>query len=129
MVKNIFSTRLLFTLLIPVLALFFTLASGCTPAIGDECTTGRDCPMEFGSVCDSTVKDGYCLIQDCVPGSCPSGSTCVEFNRNNRLCMALCESTEECRAGFDCRKDFNLEDSSVGYCYTPADTPAPGNAD
>lgn len=132
MAKKIISTRSLFSLLIAALALFFTLASGCTPVIGDECSSGRDCPMELGSVCDTTVEGGYCLIQDCDPGSCPADSACVEFDRNNRLCMALCESDSECRAGFECRKDFNLEGSSVGYCYTPAETsaaPAGTNAD
>jgi len=122
MAKKIISTRSLFSLLIAALALFFTLASGCTPVIGDECSSGRDCPMELGSVCDTTVEGGYCLIQDCDPGSCPADSACVEFDRNNRLCMALCESNSECRAGFECRRDFNLEGSSVGYCYIPAES-------
>jgi len=122
MAKSLFSTRFLLTLLIPVLALFFALASGCTSSVGDECTTGRDCPVESGSICDNTVDNGYCLIQDCVPGSCPADSTCVEFDRNTRYCMALCESDDECRAGFSCRRDYNLQDSPVGYCYVPAES-------
>jgi hypothetical protein len=104
-------------------------ASACSPAVGDECTSAQDCPAESGSVCDNTIEGGYCLIQDCEVGGCPADSVCVLFDRNTRYCMAICETDDECRAEFACRKDFNLEGSSVGYCYIPAEAPDESDAD
>ncbi len=120
MVRLLFHKQPHFQLTMLVVVALLVLLSGCSKSIGDACSTGSDCPSGVGAVCDNTIQDGYCLVPNCHPGTCPSPSICVVFDRDTRYCMAPCESAGNCRQGFACRKDYNYEGNSVGYCYEPA---------
>ena len=130
MARHLFPTGPLSSLAALGLAIFLAISTGCTPDIGDTCSSSQDCPTDLGAVCDTTIPDGYCLIQGCATGDCPSDTACVQFDRNTSFCMATCESDNDCRSGLICRKDHNLEGSPVGYCYgatgeTPRDYDLP----
>ncbi|MFW5968862.1 MAG: hypothetical protein ACOCV2_15155 [Persicimonas sp.] len=115
--------RPLFLAWIPLAAVFLVLTTGCPTSVGDECGSDGDCTDDNNAVCDTTVDQGYCTIVDCRPGNCPADSVCVEFDRDTRYCMQICEDDSECREGHACRRDQNLEDEAFGYCYHPADDP------
>lgn len=99
-----------------VAALLFISAGiggvGCAPSVGDSCETNVECPS--GAICDNTAPEGYCTFSECERGGCPEGSVCVFFDRELSFCMAACESAEECREGYTCRK----EPGPVDFCYT-----------
>ena len=96
-------------LFLPI-ALAATLC-GCFPSIGDKCESSTECPT--GAVCDITVADGYCLVQDCAPNECPPNSICVPFDDDATFCLRFCESDKDCRKGHDCLDGPD----GLGYCY------------
>jgi len=65
------------------------LATGCGVEIGDECTSDSACGQ--GRFCDLTSEGGYCTVT-CEDSTCPDNSVCVEFESNDKFCMALCDS-------------------------------------
>ena len=102
-----------------VVALAMMGATGCQPKIGDECTTAIDCSSLGDRLCDTSQPDGYCTIFNCEPDNCPEEASCVAFGteldpacqeaddgRNGRFarsfCMRICDSSEDCRAGYEC---------------------------
>lgn len=123
MAKHLFRKQLLFRLTGVLVVAAFAVLTGCSPSIGDACTSSSDCPSGVGAVCDNTITDGYCLVPNCEIGSCPSESVCVIFSQDTHFCMATCEVDGDCRDGLECRMDYNFEGESVGYCYAPAATP------
>ena len=87
--------------------------------VGGACETDADC-MDPGASCYPAVLngagtgfvDGYCLINDCVVGGCPAGSSCREIYANGgSACVADCEATSDCRdtGGYAC--------FSPGMCF------------
>lgn len=113
-------------------ALLLSLAAlaGCTPKIGDACTTSTDCSATGGRLCDTTEPGGYCTIFNCEPGSCPSEAHCVAFKDQisqaaacqnpqgsarleRTFCMAKCSKDSDCRSGYKC-VDMNAPDNAYG---------------
>src|SRR5262245_36081708 len=96
--------------------------AGCTPEIGDECTTSIDCSQQGDRLCDTTQPGGYCTIFNCEPDTCPEDeSVCVAFDfeldpachdlnatdwaRFGRtFCMAVCDDDSDCRDGYICNR-------------------------
>jgi hypothetical protein len=97
-------------------ALVTSLAAlaGCSPKIGDKCTVSTDCSVQGDRLCDPTQPGGYCTIFNCEPNRCPDEAVCVAFNEpscsspalsrrfQRTFCMAVCESDNDCRAGYFC---------------------------
>ncbi|MEO6598522.1 MAG: hypothetical protein ABIQ16_01525 [Polyangiaceae bacterium] len=92
-----------------------TLALGCTPKIGDECTVSTNCSATGDRLCDITQPGGYCTVFNCEPGTCPADSVCINFGTTSSsvapvcapsqgnspyqrsFCMATCGSDGDCR--------------------------------
>lgn len=91
------------------------LACGCSTEIGDSCSSNAECGR--GRVCDRASSGGYCTVSPCAPGTCPENSTCVEFANETTYCMALCDSGEDCRGGYQCVERENGAD----YCRQKPD--------
>jgi hypothetical protein len=89
-------------------------ASGCSPKIGDKCSVSTDCSQQGDRLCDPTQPGGYCTIFNCEPNRCPDEAVCVAFNEpscsssalsrrfQRTFCMFVCESNDDCRAGYAC---------------------------
>ncbi len=98
-----------------------SLALGCSPKIGDECTVSTNCSPTGDRLCDITQPGGYCTIFNCEPDTCPGDSSCINFGTNlspvgpactpsqgnspyqRSFCMEQCESDSDCRSGYACR--------------------------
>jgi hypothetical protein len=105
-------------------ALLFSLATACTPEIGDECTSASECvSTETDRLCLTeqieNFPGGYCTVFNCAPDSCPEEAVCVGYRTNlanseqcsdplepSRLqrnyCMRTCGSDADCRSGYSC---------------------------
>ncbi|MCA9541117.1 MAG: hypothetical protein KC620_19590 [Myxococcales bacterium] len=92
------------------LALLALLAVGCGAEIGDECNSNADCGQR--RFCDRASRGGYCTITPCTPNSCPENSVCVEFENEETYCMALCDTSDDCRTGYTC----DQETGAAPYC-------------
>ncbi len=109
--------RSLALLITAAVALMGTI--GCTPKIGDECSTALDCSTLGDRLCDVTQPGGYCTIFNCEPDACPDEAACVAFNGDldpacgtaddaqfgrfaTTFCMFVCESQDDCRTGYEC---------------------------
>jgi hypothetical protein len=120
--------RLFFSLLVLV-GLF---VAGCRPKIGDKCVANVDCAPDANTIdriCDTTSPDGYCLISDCSPDTCPPEASCVAFRGGAfTFCMAACQANEECRGPeYECVPSdpsgnaviidtVSREDGATGFC-------------
>lgn len=91
------------------------LAIGCTPKIGDDCSSSADCSVQGDRLCDTTQPGGYCTIFNCEPGTCPEDeAVCVAFNDSvcddplrtprfrRTFCMKRCDDDGDCRNGYAC---------------------------
>src|SRR6478735_4553117 len=120
-----------------------SLALGCTPKIGDDCSVSTNCSTTGDRLCDVTQPDGYCTKFNCEPGTCPDDSVCVNFGTKlspiagctpsqanspykRSFCMASCGSDSDCRDGYKCLgpTEFNavLAEHSSGnrVCAVPS---------
>ena len=94
-----------------------TLALGCKPEIGDECSVSTDCSNTGDRLCDTTQPGGYCTIFNCEPGTCPEEAICVAFYTSTSLvckdpqdeprlqrtfCLRNCDGNDDCRSGYSC---------------------------
>lgn len=102
-------------------ALPLALAAGCSPAIGDRCSTAVNCSITGDRVCDQASPGGVCTIFGCEDGSCPAEATCVRWRpEESRLtftaCMRRCDSDGGCRVdeGYACVAASDLVDPSTG---------------
>ncbi len=107
--------------------------SACGKEIGDACIVSSDCDPNGQRQCDISQKEGYCTIQGCDYSTCPEEAACIRFftgsfankacddpgcsldelcDLNNRCvprsaevryCMKTCESSDDCRDGYECR--------------------------
>ena len=84
----------------------FYVCIGCSNEIGEACQSSTQCGI--GRICDLNSKDGYCTISPCSFESCPQDSICVEFKDRQTFCMALCETSEECRDGYTCDQEYGV---------------------
>ena len=99
--------------------LLAAFAFGCTPKIGDGCTTSTNCSAQGDRLCDTTEPGGYCTLFNCEPGGCPDDSLCINFGTQlspvnqcstsqgnspyqQSFCMAPCSSNGDCRGGYAC---------------------------
>lgn len=95
------------------------LATGCTPEIGDDCSTSVDCSPQGDRLCDTTQPGGYCTIFNCEPDTCPEEAVCVAFDAQldpacgpvddsewarfvRSFCLKACEDDDDCRDGYEC---------------------------
>ncbi|MEE2787171.1 MAG: hypothetical protein VX589_07510 [Myxococcota bacterium] len=89
------------TMRILMLCMFLmSLMLACSTEVGDACSSDTDCGR--GRICDLASRGGYCTVTPCSANSCPENSVCVEFENEETFCMALCESTKDCRNGYRC---------------------------
>ena len=119
------------------IALLFTvcmLILGCEDKIGDSCSRDMDCSPNGDRSCDNTQPGGYCLIVTCSPDECPDEAACTEFttpspvfdtddadaealyeqlapNRTRTYCLAKCKKNADCRSGYHCALDVELDES------------------
>jgi hypothetical protein len=121
-------------------ALGLAAVAGCSPKIGDKCTVSTDCSLQGDRLCDPTQPQGYCTIFNCEPNRCPDEAVCVAFNEpscasaalsrrfQRTFCMLVCESDEDCRAGYRCldtngdpsRQVVDINPQSLRICAVPA---------
>lgn len=108
-----FSPGFLFVLL---LCLIGGISAGCSPKIGDDCTSSTDCSMSGERLCDTTLPGGYCTVFNCEPDTCPDESQCVAFDtaldprcKDHRwarfertFCMRRCSRDGDCRKEYVC---------------------------
>ncbi|MCC7542994.1 MAG: hypothetical protein IT379_42655 [Deltaproteobacteria bacterium] len=115
---------------VTLVGLLAVLAVGCTPEIGDDCSTSVDCSANGDRICDTAQPEGYCTVRGCERGTCPEEAICVEFRPNvdrlaDRWCLYACESDDDCRDGYACLSadgDLSrvLDDrDSSRYCGVP----------
>jgi hypothetical protein len=62
-----------------IAVLLAAVTAACSPKIGDSCSASTDCSQDNSRVCDTFSHDGYCTINGCDFGTCPSEAVCVQF--------------------------------------------------
>lgn len=90
-----------------VSALLVALSAGCSPSIGDSCSSSADCSVTGERICDLASPGGYCTVRGCESGTCPDDSVCVEWRFSPdrtavSYCMATCGGDGDCRGAYDC---------------------------
>jgi hypothetical protein len=95
---------------------------GCSPRIGDGCSTATNCSINGDRLCDTSQPGGACTVYDCQPDRCPDNSVCVRFNpdparRAVVACMKRCGGDGDCRIdqGYVCRgaTDFTMDEDGL----------------
>lgn len=82
-------------------------SGGGGPAAGDigaPCTADGDC-TGAGAKCITEAQgwpNGYCAIDGCQSGSCPSGSDCFEMTSGKTYCLKTCGDSSECASAYAC---------------------------
>ena len=89
------------------LLLISLLLPGCKGDIGDECVADAQC--RAGQTCDLISDGGYCTRPDCREDECPESSVCVTFENDDKNCMAVCGSNDDCREGYQCDQELAIE--------------------
>lgn len=104
--------------------LVLSCSVGCSPKIGDECSTATQCnASDRTRIClaesVSGFPGGYCTAFNCSPTSCPEEALCVAYRnqladapecggsgQSGRLrrsyCMLACDRDSDCRDGYAC---------------------------
>ena len=115
----------------PALLLFAFAAlvagAGCGAQIGDSCVVSTDCSIDGSRICDINSDGGYCTIQGCDYGTCPSEAECVSFflgSFDNQPCNPATEDlpasggTDDCNPDELCALDGHCvnRSSEVRYC-------------
>lgn len=114
-------------------------ALGCTPSIGDKCSSSTDCSLRGDRLCDTTQPGGYCTVFNCEPNNCPEEAQCVAFNSQldpvctetqdtprfqRTFCMFRCESDGDCRGGYTCL-DTTQQPNAWGAIIVDTDSSGP----
>ncbi len=91
---------------------------GCSPSVGDSCSTDSKCGTTL--TCDLGSPGGYCIKTPCRSGECPPEAACIDFGAEQRYCMYVCSSNNDCRSGdgYVCRSTAICEPSAA----TPTST-------
>jgi hypothetical protein len=118
------------------LAVVGALLGGCSKEIGDACTLSTDCSPNADRVCQcwncsgtdptSDSENGYCTIQGCDEGTCPSEAVCVRFftgGFTNKPCTqdnaaTACSADELCSLAGNCVPSS----SEIRYCMLKCDS-------
>ncbi len=97
--------------------LVMLLAVGCSPRIGDSCSSAINCSINGDRACDVTQPGGACVVFDCQADQCADDAACVRFRpAEPRLsvvaCMRRCDSDGDCREseGYRCVDPSSYED-------------------
>lgn len=113
------------------------LSVGCSPQIGDDCTSSIKCDLNNTRICDLSLPEGYCTIANCEASSCPQDEAmCIQFfhtelRRAQSFCMSRCEVDSDCRdeVGYRCLHAADLDaislDDDSGFCAIPRATAEP----
>lgn len=67
--------------------------------VGAACKTDKNCASGLGCA-NEPFPDGYCT-QDCSASECGDGQVCT-FVAGQSFCLKPCESTVDCRDGYQC---------------------------
>jgi len=113
------------------LALLAFMTAACGRSIGDSCQANVECDPQGRRFCDISTPNGYCTIDGCDVGTCPSEAVCVRFFtlQPNRACTydpinptgrGVADETGAyvCRADERCLCDGR--DNTSGTCPTVA---------
>jgi hypothetical protein len=99
-----------------------TPASGA--AIGTACAKSTDCGERL-CLNPKSYPQGYCskacggdILTEGEP--CPNGATCVQLNEAAAFCLALCQSSSDCRAGYICGSNGQVK-ACVPKCKSDAE--------
>jgi hypothetical protein len=57
--------------------------AACSRNIGDACQTNVDCAIDGTRFCDNAPPNGYCTVEGCDTGTCPTESVCIRFYTPN----------------------------------------------
>lgn len=94
---------------------------GIDAGVGAACVSGGECNS---GTCLSSFPGGYCTspcgtqFQGCEPGS-----DCYAFDGGSASCLLLCQSTDECRAGYRCLETAAGESGKIlGFCVPRCET-------
>jgi len=76
--------------------------------VGDACAGDGDCDGA-GAQCipeqDGAFPGGYCVNFGCSEQQpCPAGSGCFQLEDGNTVCLAVCNGSDDCRAGYACQE-------------------------
>lgn len=82
----------------------FLAVVGCGIEIGDSCTQNVDCSPQGDRICDIAQPGGYCTIEGCDEGTCPSEAICVRFFPTQALSVP-CAEASDCAPGDLCLTD------------------------
>ena len=65
---------------------------GCGRKIGDKCKDNLDCNSEDATrTCDLSQQAGYCTIEGCDQGSCPSEAVCIRTFPKEEFVNTVCD--------------------------------------
>lgn len=127
-----------------LLSFLSLVACNDTPRVfGAPCGAGVACGGDLQCVLSSTFPDGYCSLE-CSTRECGEGAVCDRTGAP-ALCLAACESHDDCREGYQCWRDAcrpgcdvdpatcGTASCSDGRCIGPecaidAECPVPGHA-
>jgi hypothetical protein len=110
------------------LAALAALGAGCTPRIGDGCSSSSNCSINGDRLCDTSQPGGACIVFDCQPDRCPDDAICVRFNpspprRAVVACMRACNGDGDCRSGYSCLSREDLAAAGLDVEILDRDTP------
>jgi len=54
-------------------------SAACSKNIGDACTANIDCKIDGTRFCDVAPPGGYCTVEGCDVGTCPTEAVCIAF--------------------------------------------------
>lgn len=102
--QRAYASSLSFTTSLLALCVLGVVGAGCTPRIGDSCSTSTNCSINGDRLCDTSQPGGYCLVPDCQADRCPDDAVCVRFRSDEprlaiSFCMKGCASDGDCREG------------------------------
>jgi len=112
------------------------LLGGCGKEIGDSCSLASDCSPNGDRICQCSncsgtdptgdSKNGYCTVQGCDYGTCPSEAVCVRFftgSFDNKPCTQQTAS-DDCSVDELCSLAGNCvpRSSEVRYCMKTCDS-------
>lgn len=78
--------------------------------IGIVCMSDADCDS-FCAADGEGFRDGYCTNFCDDDNPCPSGSACLQVNRDSSICFAGCDPSadeRQCRAGYGCAASVRI---------------------
>ena len=94
---------------------------GTDAGVGAQCTSNAQCNS---GTCLTSFPGGYCTspcgtqFQTCEPGS-----ECYAIDGGSASCLLLCQSGDDCRAGYRCQEVASGDTGKIlGYCVPRCDT-------